>query len=65
MIGTDWFQRAVYEAPATVALGPQLSALAAGYAVLIGTELFITPAGERYLQNVNSEESRDAAVSIR
>ena len=50
----DWLQRLVYEAPATVALGPTGSALAAGYAVVIGGRIVITPAGERYLANVDS-----------
>lgn len=59
---TDWLQRLVYEAPATVALGPACSALAAGYAVVIGGRVFITSAGERYLENVNS--GLGAKVSI-
>ena len=61
----DWLQRFAFEAPATVALGPELAALASGFAILVGDRMFITPAGERYLQNVNSGESHAVAVSIR
>ena len=43
----DEFQRAVYEAMAH--LGPVWAALVAGFAVVVGDRVLLTPAGERYL----------------
>lgn len=43
----DAFQRQVYEA--TAFLGPTVSALLAGFAVVLYGEVILTPAGERYL----------------
>jgi hypothetical protein len=48
----DW-QRWTYEALAP--LGPTISAVTAGYAVMIWNELFITPAGEAYLAKLEEE----------
>lgn len=44
---TDLFQREIYEASAF--MGPVVSALLAGFAVMVFGELYLTPAGERYL----------------
>jgi hypothetical protein len=60
---SDWLQRLVYEAPATVALGPACSALVAGYAVVACGRVVITSAGERYLRNVNSEASGHVSIA--
>ena len=49
LAATDAIQAGVYEAPAIAALGPQWSAVAAGFAVVIFGTVYITPAGERYL----------------
>lgn len=51
---TDAIQREVYEAPAVAALGPEWSAIAAGFAVVLFGTIYITPAGERYLQNLEN-----------
>ncbi len=45
-------QRLVYESPAVMILGPVWSAVVAGFAVVIGGQLYITPAGERYLERI-------------
>lgn len=50
---SEWFQRAVYEAASMLMCGEQLSALAAGFAVLIGDEFYLTGAGERYLADMS------------
>jgi hypothetical protein len=49
----DWFQRSTYEA--TAFLGPITSALLAGFAVVILGDLYLTPAGERHLAQIDSE----------
>lgn len=51
-----FLQRLFYEAPATVAFGPAASAVLAGYAVVIGGELYLTPDGERYLDQTAAME---------
>jgi hypothetical protein len=43
-------QRAIYEHPTIVALGPLWSAIFAGFVVVIFGEPFLTPAGELYLE---------------
>ena len=43
----DEFQRLVYETMAH--LGPVWAALCAGFAVVVGDRVMLTPAGERYL----------------
>jgi hypothetical protein len=43
-------QRAIYEHPMIVALGPLWSAIFAGFVVVIFGEPFLTPAGQRYLE---------------
>lgn len=43
----DDFQRFLYEALSH--LGPLGSALGAGFAVIVGNRVLLTPAGERYL----------------
>jgi hypothetical protein len=52
LAATDAIQAGVYEAPSIAALGPQWSAVAAGFAVVIFGTVYITPAGERYLKNL-------------
>jgi hypothetical protein len=42
---------AIYEHPFTQSLGPELSALCAGFAVLVLGKLHLTPLGELYLQS--------------
>lgn len=49
----DWFQRSTYEA--TAFLGPIASALLAGFAVVIFSDVYLTPAGERHLAQIDSE----------
>jgi hypothetical protein len=62
MMPFEWLQRATFEAPATVAMGPHWSALVSGFAVLIGGRVFLTDAGERYLASVNCGEGRKVAL---
>ena len=45
---------AIYEAPAIVALGPTWSAVAAGFAVVWFGEVYLTSAGEMYLQSIGA-----------
>lgn len=59
----DWLQRALYEAPATIALGPIGAALAAGYAVMVFGVVYLTPAGERYLEGVKCVDGNDAEIA--
>ena len=47
------FQRATYEA--TAFLGPIASALLAGFAVIIFGDVYLTPAGARYLEQIDQE----------
>ncbi|MCA1379446.1 hypothetical protein I6F34_01250 [Bradyrhizobium sp. BRP05] len=47
-------QAITYEALAF--LGPELSALCAGFAVMIYGELYITPAGEAYLESLETAD---------
>jgi hypothetical protein len=47
------FQRATYEA--TAFLGPHVSALLAGFAVMLFGEIYLTPAGARYLEQFDHE----------
>lgn len=49
----DQVQRAAYEA--TAFLGPIISALIAGFAVVIFGELYLTDAGARYLEQIDRE----------
>jgi hypothetical protein len=49
----DFWQRATYEASAS--LGPIASALMANFAIVIAGELYLTPAGERYLAALDQE----------
>jgi hypothetical protein len=53
-------QRAIYESPATVMLGPIASALLAGFAEVTGGRVYLTPAGERYLKQIDSEMEKAA-----
>jgi hypothetical protein len=46
---TDAIMRETFEAPVTVVAGPVLAAIGCGFAVFIGGQLYLTPAGERYL----------------
>jgi hypothetical protein len=46
----DELQGLTYENEFIVALGPIWSALSSGFAILIGNQLYLTPAGERYLE---------------
>jgi hypothetical protein len=41
--------RAAFEAPVTVLCGPVLAAVSSGFAVYVAGQLYLTPAGERYL----------------
>ena len=43
-------QRMLFEEPTITALGPHWAAIIAGFAVLVLGEVYITPAGERYLE---------------
>ena len=45
---------AIYEDPAIVALGPTWSAVAAGFAVVWFGEVYLTSAGEMYLQSIGA-----------
>jgi hypothetical protein len=54
----DFLQRAIYESPGIVMLGPMLSAIASGFAGVIDGHVFITPAGERYLEAVAAGSAR-------
>ena len=47
--GYDALLRATFETPFAVMCGPELAALGAGFAIYICGELYLTPAGERYL----------------
>jgi hypothetical protein len=47
---------AIYEAPAIVALGPTRSAVAAGFAVVWFGEVYLTSAGEMYLQSIRGNQ---------
>ena len=49
---------AIYEAPAIVALGPTWSAVAAGFAVVWFGEVYLTSAGEMYLQSIGGTQWR-------
>lgn len=46
-------QAFTYEALAF--LGPELSALCAGFAIMICGEMYVTPAGEAYLESLEEE----------
>jgi hypothetical protein len=48
---------AIYEDPAIVALGPTWSAVAAGFAVVWFGEVYLTSAGEMYLQSIGGGRS--------
>jgi hypothetical protein len=52
----DHIQRATFEHPAVVLMGPVLSAVTAGFAIVIMGKPYITPAGERYLASLPTEE---------
>ena len=49
---------AIYEDPAIVALGPTWSAVAAGFAVVWFGEVYLTSAGEMYLQSIGGDDQR-------
>jgi hypothetical protein len=49
----DWVQEWFYESPHVVALGPEWSAVFAGFAVIVNGEFHMTPAGERYLERID------------
>lgn len=53
----DFIQRLTFEAPGTVMLGPALAAIGSGYAVMIGGQMFLTSAGERYLASCGRAEA--------
>jgi hypothetical protein len=51
----DALQRALYqEIPF---MGPVASALIAGFVVIVGGEIYLTPAGERYLAALDQERT--------
>ena len=50
---------AFYEHPAIVALGPELSALISGFAVIWNGELHLTPLGQMYLEQRNDHDVHD------
>ncbi|MGA7809654.1 hypothetical protein [Bradyrhizobium sp.] len=56
----DFFQRATYEAPATVMFGPLASALFAGFAEIVAGRLYLTAAGARYLADLDRSQERAA-----
>ena len=56
----EFFQRMTYEAPATVVLGPLTSALVAGFAEIIGGQIYLTAAGERYLADLDNSQEKAA-----
>ena len=47
---------AIYEDPAIVALGPTWSAVAAGFGVVWFGEVYLTSAGEMYLQSIGGNQ---------
>ena len=49
LAASDAIQREFYESPAVQALGPHLSAISAGFAVVLFGTVYLTPAGQRYL----------------
>jgi hypothetical protein len=58
----DAIMCATFEAPATVVAGPVLAAIGCGFAVFIGGQLYLTPAGERYLAERDNVETRLASA---
>jgi hypothetical protein len=48
------WQRLTYEALAH--LGPVWSAVAAGYAVIVWGDLYLTPSGEEYLEAIGENQ---------
>jgi hypothetical protein len=50
------WQRMTYEAMQY--LGPVWSAVAAGFAIVLGGEVYITPSGEAYLNALDEEEAQ-------
>lgn len=50
---TDLYQATIYELAAP--LGPHWSAILAGFAVVIFSTLYITPAGVRYLERYHND----------
>lgn len=48
-----WWQRHVFET--SHAMGPQWAAVTSGYAVVICGKLYLTPDGERYLDEIGHE----------
>lgn len=52
----DLIRRAIFEHPITIACGPAIASLAAGYAVMVWGEFRITVAGMRYLEQVETRE---------
>lgn len=50
----DWYQARTFEALQDL-WGPELSSLCAGFSVLVGTELHLTHAGDRYLTNLGDD----------
>jgi hypothetical protein len=49
---TDSWQKLLFESLEW--LSPELAAIAAGFAVLVGGVMFVTPAGERYLERLST-----------
>jgi hypothetical protein len=59
----DAIMCATLEAPATVVAGPLLAAIGCGFGVFVGgRQLYLTPAGERYLAERNKGETRLASA---
>jgi hypothetical protein len=50
----DWLQALTFEA-LEHPLGPELASLFSGFSLLIGSELFLTDAGERYIASQDME----------
>lgn len=52
----DALQRATFEAPHIVALGPTVSAVLSGFAVVWMGKPYLTPAGQRYLDALDANQ---------
>lgn len=48
----EHYQALVFEA--LELLGPEIAAISSGFAIMIGGVVFITPAGERYLERLST-----------
>lgn len=49
----DTWQVLTFEAPMVALCGPEWSAVLSGFAVVIAGVIYLTPAGERYLERLD------------